>query len=401
MKDKEIIRRLLKKTKEQQDTIDELSSAVKEFLKVQSCVKKLQGNISKIHKQVESRTFKVTVPKTGPQIVKPFTPKENSEESQTTMGIQSPLSALEEQLMRLIMAGAPEREIYNNLQSIIELRTNELHQHKEQRPKLPASQLEFQELKKSIISQLEGEDEPCKHMAFMATPVKRSKVPNMNDDQSSEDSRDFDVTSKSESELEDSEAESNSSNQLFKNWVRSLTLDTSASSQDEDPGDSRQDTSGSFNEDDSYDNEPERPHHQIHRKGLKKRTFVFPKPSDKSISAAGARIQEALEQVPYSVHLNSRGKRDSATLYVGNIDYSASEQDLSKALDKIFTRIRVEKVTIPRVNGRSMYGFIEISWARKAPVKVSDLCIKNSSGMVKVNGRPIYFRESGSNADSE
>jgi hypothetical protein len=68
---------------------------------------------------------------------------------------------------------------------------------------------------------------------------------------------------------------------------------------------------------------------------------------------------------------------------VGNIDYSASEQDLSKALYKIFTRIRVEKVTIPRMNGRSMYGFIEISWARKAPVKVSDLCIKNSSGMVK------------------
>ena len=62
----------------------------------------------------------------------------------------------------------------------------------------------------------------------------------MNDDQSSEDSRDFDVTSesKSESELEDSEAESNSSNQSFKNWVRSLALDTSASSHDEDPGDS-------------------------------------------------------------------------------------------------------------------------------------------------------------------
>ena len=88
-------------------------------------------------------------------------------------------------------------------------------------------------------------------------------------------------------------------------------------------------------------------------------------------------------------------------MYVGNIDYSASEQDLSKALDKIFKRIRVEKVTIPRVNGRSMYGFIEISWARKAPVKVSDLCINNSSGMVKFNGRPIYFHESGGNADSK
>ena len=87
----------------------------------------------------------------------------------------------------------------------------ELHQHKERRPKLPASQSEFQESKKSIIRQLEGEEVPCKHLAFMATPVKRSKVTTMND-QSSEDSRDFDVTSESESEQEDSEAESNSSN---------------------------------------------------------------------------------------------------------------------------------------------------------------------------------------------
>ena len=85
---------------------------------------------------------------------------------------------------------------------------------------------------------------------------------------------------------------------------------------------------------------------------------------------------------------------------MGNIDYKASEEDLSKAIDKIFQRIRVEKVTIPRVNGRSMYGFIEISWARRAPVKASDLCIKNSSGMVKVNGRPIYFRESCGKDDS-
>ena len=50
------------------------------------------------------------------------------------MGIQSPMSALEEQRMRLIMSGAPVREIYNNLPSIIELTTKDLHQHKEQRP---------------------------------------------------------------------------------------------------------------------------------------------------------------------------------------------------------------------------------------------------------------------------
>ena len=80
--------------------------------------------------------------------------------------------------------------------------------------------------------------------------------------------------------------------------------------------------------------------------------------------------------------------------YVGNIDYNASEEDLSKALDKIFQGIRADRVIIPRVNGLLMYGFIKVSWARRAPVKASDLCIKKSSGMVKVNGGLTYFRES-------
>ena len=100
-----------------------------------------------------------------------------------------------------------------------------------------------------------------------------------------------------------------------------------------------------------------------------------------------------LDKVDKSVHSNPQGKRRSDTLYVGNVEYNATEQDLREALDKVFKRIRVEKVTIPRVNGRSMYAFIEISWARSAPVKVSDLCTKNNNGMIKVNSRPIYFRE--------
>ena len=61
--------------KEQQNTIEELSSAVKEFLRVQSTVKKLQGNIEKLSKQLESHEkFKVPL-STNHQIVKPFTPK--------------------------------------------------------------------------------------------------------------------------------------------------------------------------------------------------------------------------------------------------------------------------------------------------------------------------------------
>ena len=48
---------------------------MKEFLRVQSTVKKLQGNIEKLSKQLESHEkFKVPL-STNHQIVKPFTPK--------------------------------------------------------------------------------------------------------------------------------------------------------------------------------------------------------------------------------------------------------------------------------------------------------------------------------------
>ena len=100
-----------------------------------------------------------------------------------------------------------------------------------------------------------------------------------------------------------------------------------------------------------------------------------------------------LDQVHKIVHSNLEGKRRAATLYVGNVHYNASEQDLREALDKIFKRVRVDKITIPRVNGRSLHAFIEISWADSAPVKTSDLCTMHNSGKVQVNSRPIYFRE--------
>jgi hypothetical protein len=76
--DKESIRFFIAQNKEQQNTIDELGSAVKEFLKVQSTVKKLQGRIEKLSKQLKSQSkFDVQVSNSH-QIVKPFTPKENS-----------------------------------------------------------------------------------------------------------------------------------------------------------------------------------------------------------------------------------------------------------------------------------------------------------------------------------
>jgi hypothetical protein len=66
---------------DQENTISELSSAVESFLEIQPIVKKLQGNIAKISKQVDTqRKLDVSVSKIDPEIVKPFTPPKNSME---------------------------------------------------------------------------------------------------------------------------------------------------------------------------------------------------------------------------------------------------------------------------------------------------------------------------------
>ena len=83
--DKELIRRLTTQNEEQQHMIDEFSSAIKDFLKVQSIVKKTERDLAKITRQVESPgKFKVTVSK----IVKPFTPANNS--NGVARGIRKP-----------------------------------------------------------------------------------------------------------------------------------------------------------------------------------------------------------------------------------------------------------------------------------------------------------------------
>ncbi len=95
--DKELIRQLTTQNKEHQHMIDELSSALKDFLKVQSIVKKTKSDLAMISKQVESQgEFKVTVSK----VVKPFTPANNSngiarDQKSSTNGVTTHVSARE------------------------------------------------------------------------------------------------------------------------------------------------------------------------------------------------------------------------------------------------------------------------------------------------------------------
>jgi hypothetical protein len=76
-----------------------------------------------------------------------------------------------------------------------------------------------------------------------------------------------------------------------------------------------------------------------------------------------------------------------------NLDYNASDEDIAKVLVPIFSpAFSVDKIMIPRVNGRSLYGFIDISWVNGVPMQDSDFCTRCNSGKLQVNGRPIYFR---------
>jgi hypothetical protein len=124
-----------------------------------------------------------------------------------------------------------------------------------------------------------------------------------------------------------------------------------------------------------------------------KRRFICPKEPEKNRDEAYAKTCNALDQVSDTTHFDEEGKRKTATLYVGNLEFNASVNDLSNALSAIFKKIRVEKVTLPQRNGRSMgYAFIESSWAVGAPVAMSDICVTHSA-MIFVNSRSIYFRE--------
>jgi hypothetical protein len=127
--------------------------------------------------------------------------------------------------------------------------------------------------------------------------------------------------------------------------------------QDDDNKDFDSDTSGKLKKE-----QEQLPLWTSRKESMKQGGYKYPKESKEDhLSEAGARILEALLQVHKSVHSNREGKRDIATLYVGNSfvgnsEYYPSKQDLSEALDPIFQKIHMVKITITRVKSQSLYG---------------------------------------------
>ena len=117
------------------------------------------------------------------------------------------------------------------------------------------------------------------------------------------------------------------------------------------------------------------------------------KASDEVQNEPFAGIKKALDQVPPATHSNKDSKRSEATLYIGNLKYSATAEQLDDALSKHFKRIHVEEILISNTNGRSRgYTFVTLLWPAGSPVKPRDIC-ESLFGMIEVNSRYIYIHE--------
>jgi hypothetical protein len=64
--------------------------------------------------------------------------------------------------------------------------------------------------------------------------------------------------------------------------------------------------------------------------------YIVPKALKKVRDEAQEAVTAALDQVPEPIHFDQRGKRTTATLYVGNLEFKASSKDLQDALDTVF-----------------------------------------------------------------
>ena len=344
---KELILQLIKQNEEQKN---KLNSALEHH---QTIVRKLQWDIAKLQ-QRSSRKFKLSFPNTQAsdrRVVKRFTPtgKPNVQKLNSSRKISASAAMLPE-------LSQSEEEIQMAYQTLVDESEAALRAHRIRRSEYNARSDGF--------IRLPNEQSESLQAAMTANIRDRWKVNGSDDLKGPVDTSDLDSSGESEppSHYDD-----------YKDSVRDTSdnLDGSADSEPQSIRDTRQNDKS---------------------QGYKRNSYIVPKEPKKARTEAAERISKALDQVEPSVHLNPQGKRKTATLYVGNLDFNASEQDLGESLDEVFRKIRVEKITISKVQGRSKYGFIEISWAQRAPVNIKDICIKYS-GMLQVNSRPIYFSE--------
>ena len=125
--------------------------------------------------------------------------------------------------------------------------------------------------------------------------------------------------------------------------------------------------------------------------------FQVPKEPKEVQDKADKTLTAALDHVPDTIHFNRTGMRTMATFYVGNLEFKASTKELKDELDKVFRKIHVEDVVIPRKDGRSRgYAFVTLSWAKASNISKFYMC-KFYSGELFVNSADIsqWVRQQG------
>ena len=111
---------------------------------------------------------------------------------------------------------------------------------------------------------------------------------------------------------------------------------------------------------------------------------------------AARKIDKAFKRRYKATHPTAKEERTAVTLYAGNLDFTAGEQDLADSLLKYLhpaEPIQVEEIVIPGYKDRNKgYAFITLAWRKGARVDPADICVL-LSGMVPVNSRFLYFQE--------
>ena len=195
--------------------------------------------------------------------------------------------------------------------------------------------------------------------AFMATPKKK----NPKDTSSSVENSEIDGSSES-----DAGQETEASDKSFNESDISGSSDT----KDSETQESYQDLPARHSRKSAADTKQS---FQGHIRPSRKGRYNVPTESKKVQDKAAKRIDDALNQVPSSVHMNLESQRTTKTLYVGNLDYNSDSNLLFKTLRKYFRyRIKVDKVMAPENNGKSRgYAFVTLSWVKAANVNPSDI----------------------------
>ena len=349
---KDLLLKLITQTKEQQNDINTLRSALKNGLEqlLETVLRQFKGDIEELQKQVSKKEQKSIID--PQQMVKPFTPRGKLNSGDTPVGLRT---------------RSKRRPCQQDAIQDSEASTLQTTKLRESEPNLRSAD------KQDVIEGTEASPVPTgKPSSCKAYKVKIPRQDTPSDYGAAESylssttESDEDIPFEASRNLDS--AESNSRLSRRKRSSHHPEKTTSRTERWRQGG--------------------------VQPTKSQEDKFEPPKESVPVRTMADQRIKEALNQVPDAIHYNPKSKKTVVTLYAGNLDFKASRTDILESLRKHFkSRIQINELIIANHHGRSKgYGFITLSWVREAEVDPADIC-KLYSGMIQVKSRILYLQE--------